>query len=54
MSEDECPNIAVVDTLHLVVLGPGMREQYCPDFDQAHSYACSDFVHKWPLKYMAL
>lgn len=32
MSEDECPNIAV-----MVVLGPGMREQYCSSFDQALS-----------------
>lgn len=37
MSEDVCSNIAVADILHLVVLGPGMREQYCPVFDEGHS-----------------
>ena len=36
MSENECPNTAVVDTLHFAVLGLGMREQYCPGFDQAY------------------
>lgn len=47
-------NIAVVVTLHSIALGPGIREQYCPAFDQSLPYVCSDFVHKWLLKYMAL
>jgi len=37
MSEDGCPHIAVLDTLHLVVLGSGVRKWYCPGFDKTCS-----------------